>query len=174
MSRSPKDQVFCSAANQTCPGTNLVQICHPVHHPGLAAGLKVAGDGVLSSFIFSVPLWGGRVKVFLNDTARKPLGDPPLMGPQQAEPSTGPVAEEQGKEELEKNPCPILYLPGLPPGTCACLSPGPSQIPHHWDLPHQWREGEEVPGALALGGGTHSSDGFWGTVPSPGLQRCTL
>lgn len=35
----------------------LLRLCHPVHHPGLAVGPTVAGDGVHSSFIFNMPLW---------------------------------------------------------------------------------------------------------------------
>lgn len=43
----------------------LLRLCHPVHHPGLAVGPTVAGDGVHSSFIFTcppTPLPGGGIK----------------------------------------------------------------------------------------------------------------
>lgn len=65
VSHSPP-RTRCFARQQTRPvlEPTLSRLCHPVHHPGLAAGLKVAGDEIRSSFIFRIPLRGRGVVVY--------------------------------------------------------------------------------------------------------------
>lgn len=60
----------------------LLRLCHPVHHPGLAVGPTVAGDGAHSSFIFTcppTPLPGGGIKSLGMTVTESPGGGGDLI-----------------------------------------------------------------------------------------------
>lgn len=59
---SPRTRCFALQQARAVLELALLRLRHPVHHPSLAVGPKVAGDGVHSSFIFSMPLLGGWIK----------------------------------------------------------------------------------------------------------------
>lgn len=56
---SPRTRCFALQQTRAVLELVLFNLCHPVHHSGLAVEPKVAGDGVHSSFIFNMPLWEG-------------------------------------------------------------------------------------------------------------------
>lgn len=147
----------------------MSRLCHPVHHPSLAAGLKVAGDSVLASFIFRIPHWGGWTKSLLEWQRQKALGgSSQLLGTQRLPqvPGLGRGRDGAGEE-------PMLPTWQPPAPLCPC-GPFCRAFPHSPPLGFATPgEGRKQPGASALGGRTHSSNGAWGRVPGTGLQRCT-
>lgn len=173
MPRSPKTRCVAQQQTRAVLEPASFRLCHPVHHPGLAAGPKVPGAGVRSSFIFSSSLRGGWSKSLLQRQCQKALGcSSLLMGTQRARTSSGSTSGEGGTGmELEMNPD-SPQLPALPASISVCLSPEPAHHPHHWDLLHQWRG--QATWRSSLGGKTHSRRGCRGTAPSSGLQRGML
>lgn len=117
MPHSPKTRCFARQQTRAVLEPTLFRLRHPVHHPGLAAGPKVPRAGVRSSFIFSIPFWGGWNKSLLECQCQKALGcSSLLMGTQRAKTFSGPTAGEHGAGmELENNPC-SPYLPVPPAG----------------------------------------------------------
>ena len=93
------------------------------------------------------------------------------MGTQWTEIPTGPVTGEGGKDGAGEEP--MLSLPASPAPSYPAL-PFSGACP---DFPLLGLatpvEGEQLPGAWAPGGRTHSSHGSRGAAPGTGLQRRT-
>lgn len=142
MSRSPKAQVFCSAANQTCPGTGLLQTLSPQPSPWLACRAQ-AGRRRSSLLIYfhNSPLGRLESKSLAMTVSESPRvilsadGDPEGRDFHRSH-GWGEGKDGAGGEPVL--PPPPLSSPA--PSYCVCLSPGSAHIPHHWALPHQWRE----------------------------------
>lgn len=141
MSRSPKAQVFCSAANQTCPGTDLLQTLSPQPSPWLACRAQPGRRrSSLLIYFHNSPLGRLESKSLALRVSESPRVIISADGDLEGRDFHRSHGWGEGKDGAGEEPVLPSPLSSPAPSYCVCLSPGSARIPHHWALPHQWRE----------------------------------
>lgn len=139
MSHSPKTRCFARQQTRAALEPTLFRLRHPVHHPGVAAGPKVPGAAVRSSFIFSILLWEG----WSESLGMTVPGDPEGKGFLRSHCWGGWGRDGAGEE-------PMLPPPSQPAGWYPCW-------PFSWGLPispiTRTSGGEKLPGVAAQAAG---------------------